>query len=322
MKIFVGCSSSSNIDEKYLKQNKQLLDIIFQENDLVFGACINGIMGLAYESALNHNKQIIGICPSAYKEDLKSLKCTKEIVTDSVSERTKKIIEESDLLLFLPGGIGTYFELFSSIEGKRCHEFNKPIIIFNQNGFFNKFIEIMNQNIQKGFSKQTDSLNYIISDNIQQIIYYIKKYNNPQEISDYKSSYEYGLVLLKDSLNEVNVPPYRAMLPYFEYPLSIIEKEVQESRKNKLDNDDFYRKKCDELTKMYERLLLTQLMCQSKFGTIEEKKRANEVLNALREQAKNNNLETELNEQKDNKDTENFEIGKVKKRKFTDFFKK
>ena len=89
------------------------------------------------------------------------------------------------------------------------------------------------------------------------------------------------------------------MLPYFEYPLSIIEKEVQEARKNKLDNDDFYRKKCDELTKMYERLLLTQLMCQSKFGTIEEKKRANEVLNALREQAKNNNLETELNEQKD-----------------------
>lgn len=285
MKIFVGCSSSNDIDKKHLEVNKQLLDLILQENDLVFGASNNGIMGLAYNSAINHGKQITGICPEAYKDDLKSLKCTKEITTNSISERTKMLIEESDLLLFLPGGIGTYFELFSAIESKRCHEFDKPIIIFNSNGFFDKFKEMMEQNYRERFSKQSDSLNYVIANTIQEVKEYCEKYKKSQEIADYKSDYEYGLTLLKDSLNEVNRLPYRAMLTYFNYPLSIIEDTVEKARNSKTDTNEFYKEQCDNLLEMYDRLLKTYLICQSEIGTKEEKKRANEILKAIKSQS-------------------------------------
>ena len=72
MKIFIGCSSSNDIDKKYLEENKKLLDIILKDNDLVFGSCNNGIMGLAYSIAIKNEKEIIEsiacIIKSKYEE--------------------------------------------------------------------------------------------------------------------------------------------------------------------------------------------------------------------------------------------------------------
>lgn len=294
MKIFIGCSSSNSIDKKYLDDCKALLDLILHENDLVFGACNNGIMGLAYNCALTNGRKITGICPETYKDDFKSLKCDKEITTKYVSERTKKLIDESDILLFLPGGIGTYFELFCAIESKRCHEFNKPIIIFNSNGFFNKFIEMMNQNFQNGFSKSSDKSNYIIANDIYDVVQAI---SSTVSDNNYKESYEKGLLLFRNSLREVNVPPYRAMLPYFEYPLSLIENKVEETVKNGIDTDDFYKEQCNELLKIYDRLLKTSLICKSEFGTKEEKRKAQEVINAIKEATKSSDVSITQTEQ-------------------------
>ena len=46
---------------------------------------------------------------------------------------------------------------------------------------------------------------------------------------DYESTYEYGLSLFKESLKEVSVYPYHEILPYFNYPLSMIESDVKEA---------------------------------------------------------------------------------------------
>lgn len=130
MKLFIGCSSSNDIPTEYFNDCKVLLEELMKENDLVFGACNSGLMGLAYNTTLKANGNITGVCPEAYKDDFKTLKCDTEITTKSVSERTDSVISSSDALIFLPGGIGTIYELFTVIESKRCHEFNKPIVIF------------------------------------------------------------------------------------------------------------------------------------------------------------------------------------------------
>ena len=105
-----------------------------------------------------------------------------------------------------------------------------------------------------------------------------------QKSVNYKSSFEHGLCLLKDSLNEINSSPYRVILTYFTYPLSKIEDAVANAKKNKIDTNEFYKEKCNELFEIYERLLATKLLCQSEFGNKEEKKKANEVLNAIKNQ--------------------------------------
>lgn len=143
MKLFIGCSSSNNISTEYFDDCKVLLEELMKENDLVFGACNSGLMWLAYNTTLKANGNITGICPETYKDDFKTLKCDTEITTKSVSERTDSVISSSDAIIFLPGGIGTIYELFTAIESKRCHEFDKPIVIYNSNGYFDKLLEFM-----------------------------------------------------------------------------------------------------------------------------------------------------------------------------------
>ena len=192
MKLFIGCSSSSYIPTEYFDDCKALLEELMKTNDLVFGACNSGLMGLAYNIALESNRTIIGICPEAYKDDFKTLKCDTEITAKSVSERTENLIEECDALIFLPGGIGTIYELFTAIESKRCHEFNKPIVIYNSNGYFDKLLEFMDKIYRENFSGFIDKRNYLVTDSISSILYYINNYEiNYKKIKEIETMFDY-----------------------------------------------------------------------------------------------------------------------------------
>lgn len=95
--------------------------------------------------------------------------------------------------------------------------------------------------------------------------------------TNYKEAYEYGLSRLKDSLEEICVGQYRVISPYFDYSLSEIEKEVELFHLKNKDNNEFYKEKCDELLKMYERLIYTFLLCKSETGTRSEKRVVNKI---------------------------------------------
>ena len=179
MKLFIGCSSSEQIPQIYIKDCENYLKELFKlDNTLVFGAYNKGLMAISYEQALNNNKEIIGITPKIFKEDLKELNCTKEIITNSISERTEKLIEESDVLIFLPGGIGTIYELLTAIESKRSKEFDKPIIIYNSNHYFDNLLLFLDNIYNQNFTNKSVKNCYHISNNITDTIEYINNYYN------------------------------------------------------------------------------------------------------------------------------------------------
>jgi len=169
-KIFIGCSSSNDIPQKYIDDCRKLLEEIFKkENDLVFGTSINGLMGLSYNIALNNNREVTAVCPEVYRADLDDVECI-EILTNSISERTDKLIELCDILIFLPGGIGTIYELLAAIESKRNNEYDKPIIIYNSHGYYNEWLKLMSKIYDENFSKNIAQNNYIVTDSINEIL--------------------------------------------------------------------------------------------------------------------------------------------------------
>lgn len=201
MKLFIGCSSSNDISTEYFEDCKVLLEELMKENDLVFGACNSGLMGLAYNTTLKANGDITGICPEAYKDDFKTLKCDTEITTKSVSERTDSVISSSDALIFLPGGIGTIYELFTAIESKRCHEFDKPIVVYNSNGYFDKLLEFMDKVYSEKFSGFKDKRNYLVTDSISSILYYI---NNYKKIKETETTFGYSYEEFSEMYKKTN----------------------------------------------------------------------------------------------------------------------
>lgn len=175
MKIFVACSASKNIPQKYLDESKYILESILKKNDLVFGAYNEGIMGMSHDIAVKNGRSIIGVCTEADKGDLSKLKCTKEITTYFVADRTDELINESDAILFLPGGVGTMYELFRSLKSKSCKEFDKPMIIFNCCGFYDNWLKLMEQIYSERFSEKEVADNYIVVNNKYDVIKLIEK---------------------------------------------------------------------------------------------------------------------------------------------------
>jgi len=177
MKLFIGSSSRNEIPMKYYGYCKEFLDMLFQEKyDLVFGACGKGLMGLSYNVALNNYDDIIGIYPEVYKDEVEELQCI-EMPVKSISERTDKVIEQSDALIFLPGGIGTVYELFTAIESKRAKEHDKPIIIYNCCDFYNDLLHQFDKMYDEKFTSICDEVCYYVCASPEQAIDYLKKYN-------------------------------------------------------------------------------------------------------------------------------------------------
>lgn len=176
MKLFIGLSASNNIKEEYFIKCQEFLNILMKDNDLIFGACNSGLMSLVYNITKNNKNKVIGICPERYKDDFNNLECDIEIITNNISERVFKLIEVSDAIIFLPGGIGTINELFTAIECKRCHEFDKPIIIYNLNGFYDQLFLFLEQIYSEKFARVIDKELYFVSTNLDEILNYISNY--------------------------------------------------------------------------------------------------------------------------------------------------
>ena len=176
MKLFIGCSSSNNIDNKYMSDCNVYLRELLKEHDLVFGAYKEGLMGLSYKIAKSNNREIIGITPKVFENDLAILDCDKKIVTEDILGRTGMLIKNADALIFLPGGIGTILELMAAIDMKRNGEFDKPIIIYNSYNFFDELLLFLNKIYNEKFSNINVNDCYYFASDANDTLRYIENH--------------------------------------------------------------------------------------------------------------------------------------------------
>lgn len=121
MKIFIGCGSNPKISDELKLVAKEVCKVIAGLGyDLVYGAYNEGMMGVCFNTFKEMNREVYGINITKYDDG------GDYEVYDTSFERLKRICEISDKLLILPGGIGTYSELFGLLEEKA-----KPVIIYN-----------------------------------------------------------------------------------------------------------------------------------------------------------------------------------------------
>lgn len=175
MNIFIACSSSEFIPEKYNIECKKLLEKIFEkENNLIFGAYDKGLMKDAYEEAKKQKRKIIGILPEKYIEDAKNLKLNELIKVDSISKRGYELLKKANSSIFLPGGIGTILELSMAIDMKRNDEIKSKIIIYNVFNFFDDYLNQINKIFDEKFTNKKFKDIFFVSTDIEEIIKYIE----------------------------------------------------------------------------------------------------------------------------------------------------
>lgn len=142
MKIAVFCSSSNHIDSRYKQEAFQLGEKIAESGyTLVFGGATGGLMDSVAEGATSRNGQIIGVISKAIiKMNRQSSLQTQLITVETMSERKAKMKELSDVFVVLPGSYGTLDEMLDIVASGVVGEHKKPVIIVNQNGFYDQFL--------------------------------------------------------------------------------------------------------------------------------------------------------------------------------------
>ena len=177
MKIFIGCSSKDNIPKKYIDDCNNYLEKLLKDNDLVFGAYHYGLMATCYDITKKNNHKVIAVCPKVYAHDLNEMECDQEILTDNISDRTREAILNSDALVFLPGGIGTIYELFAVLELKRCHEFDKPVVFYNSCGYFDEVLALFEKMTKENFILEEANRLFYVAKDYEDTMKYISNYN-------------------------------------------------------------------------------------------------------------------------------------------------
>ncbi|PHR95934.1 MAG: TIGR00730 family Rossman fold protein [Leeuwenhoekiella sp.] len=171
-RLCVFCGSSEGNDPKIVEEAKHLGEVFAARNiALVYGGSQLGIMGAVAKSCLEAGGKAIGIIPEFLK--------TKEIVhtgldelmtTETMHERKLKMQEVSDGFITLPGGFGTFEELFEIITWSQLGLHHKPIGLLNTNGFYDALIEMLDEMVKRGFLKQDNRDLLLVDTDINRLL--------------------------------------------------------------------------------------------------------------------------------------------------------
>ena len=177
MKICVFCSSSNSIDRSYKLIGAQLGNMIAEKGHvLVYGGATGGLMDAVAQGAAERNGEIIGVIPEIIiRSNRLSQLPTQMIVTADMSERKKRMKQETDLFLALPGGYGTLDEMFDVIASGSVGEHRKPLICLNINGFYDNLIHLSKQMKAGSFIPREESYKPVFVDTIDECFEIIDK---------------------------------------------------------------------------------------------------------------------------------------------------
>ena len=150
--IAVFCGSSEGNDLDIIAQSKELGKRFAEESiTLVYGGSKIGIMGHIAQSCLDHKGKAIGVIPEFLKlKEVVHLGLTELHTTNNMHERKLKIHEISDGFIALPGGFGTFEELFEITTWGHLGLHQKPIGLLNSNGFYDDLVKMIETMVVKG----------------------------------------------------------------------------------------------------------------------------------------------------------------------------
>ena len=118
-----------------------------------------GLMGIVADAALAAGAKVIGIIPEHIKaQEVQHTGLTELHVVPDMHTRKRMMVERADAFVILPGGLGTLDETFEIITWKKLKLHNKPIILFNQDGYWDPLLALIDKTVSDGFSQPPDRL--------------------------------------------------------------------------------------------------------------------------------------------------------------------
>jgi uncharacterized protein (TIGR00730 family) len=175
--VTVYCSSSRQVPNVYLNGAIELGAAIAAAGwRLVYGGNRIGCMGALADAVRAAGGKVTGITPQLLVDQgIAHDLCDELIVTGGMRERKALMEERADAFIALPGGLGTFEEVFEILVSKvlGCH--SKPIILLNVADYYAPLLAMIEHGIEQRFIKPSSRDAYKIVGTVSEAIDFLKE---------------------------------------------------------------------------------------------------------------------------------------------------
>jgi hypothetical protein len=178
MNICVFCGSVDEVPLLYKTAAEELGQHIAKRgHTLVFGGGNVGLMGETARSAQGSGGKVVGIIPDYLRDrELRFDRADELIITDTLEERKRLMIDRSDAFVMLPGGFGTLEEFFQVLASVYRDGFHRPMAVFNTAGFFNRLFGFFDLLSHEGFVPKNWKDSFLKSEKAGDILDYLESH--------------------------------------------------------------------------------------------------------------------------------------------------
>ena len=165
-KICIFCGSSMGHDPVYREKAAELGEAMAEKQcELLYGGGSVGLMKIIADVMLQRQCKVIGTITEHLMDMEVGYKDIDElIVVDSMAERKKILEDMADGFIAMPGGYGTMDELFEVVVLVQLRVYDKPVALYNVNGYYDKLLEFIEHAVNEGFIQRAHFENLIVSD--------------------------------------------------------------------------------------------------------------------------------------------------------------
>jgi len=183
MRICVFSGSSQGYSPEYRAAAAALGGLLARSSvELVYGGAAVGLMGAVADAVLAEGGRVTGIIPQALVDkEVAHLGLTNLRIVGSMHERKAQMATLSDGFIALPGGIGTFEELFEVWTWAQLGSHSKPCGLLNVLGFYDRLLEFLDHVTEQGFLKSVHREMLLVTEDPASLMSAMTHYRAPME---------------------------------------------------------------------------------------------------------------------------------------------
>lgn len=180
-RICVFTGSSMGAHPSYAEAAAALGKVFVKESiELVYGGASVGLMGVLADEILVHSGKVHGIIPHGLaSKEVMHASLTKITVCESMHERKQAMSDQADAFIAMPGGFGTFDELFEILTWAQLGIHAKPVGILNVAGYFDALLRMVEVAVTQGFVSETHRKLFVVETDPKALVEALRTHQMP-----------------------------------------------------------------------------------------------------------------------------------------------
>ncbi|MBS1822442.1 MAG: TIGR00730 family Rossman fold protein [Acidobacteria bacterium] len=168
--VAVFCASSNGTKPIYREAANELgCALATRSIGLIYGGANVGLMQALAESALAAGGRVVGVIPEVLVDlEVAHHGITELHVTSTMHTRKALMGELADAFFILPGGFGTFEEMFEVLAWQTLKLHRKPIVLLNIDGFYDKLLGFLDHCVGEGLLRQRNREVLLVAGSVEE----------------------------------------------------------------------------------------------------------------------------------------------------------